>query len=54
MARGHHVTAVRYRMEQDIPLPDLGDSLEEITIAVNNTDGTVPFLSTVSADSVDS
>ena len=34
-------------MEQDIPLPDLGDNLEEFTIAVNNTDGTVPFVSKV-------
>ena len=47
MGRGHHVTTIRYRMEQDIPLPDLGDNLEEVTIAVNNTDGTVPFVSKV-------
>ena len=34
-------------MEQDIPLPDLGDNLEEFTIAINNTEGTVPFVSKV-------
>ena len=48
VARGHHVTTVRYRMEQDMPLPHLGDNLEEVTISVNNTDGTVPFVSQVS------
>ena len=47
VSRGHNVTTVRYRMEQDIPLPDLGDNLEEVTIAVDNTDGTVPFVSQV-------
>ena len=44
------MTTVRYRMEQDMPLPHLGDNLEEVTIAVNNTDGTVPFVSQASTE----
>ena len=46
VARGHRVTTVRYEMIQGIRLPFLQNHTE-IVLAINNTDGRVPFVTKV-------
>ena len=48
VARGHHVTTVRYEMIQGIKLPHL-ENHTEIVLYINNTDGSVPFVTKVSS-----
>ena len=47
LKRGHSVTTVRYEAIQGITLPDMGPNHTEIILAINNTDGRVPYVTKV-------
>ena len=47
LKRGHSVTTVRYEAIQGIALPDMGPNHTEIILAINNTDGRVPYVTKV-------
>ena len=47
LKRGHTVTTVRYEAIQGITLPDMGPNHTEIILAINNTDGRVPYVTKV-------
>jgi hypothetical protein len=43
--RGHHVTTIRYDTEQRLMLPDIGPNHKEYVLHLNNSDGTIPYVS---------
>ena len=49
VARGHHVTTVRYEMIQGIKLPYI-ENHTEVVLYINNTDGRVPYVTKVSTE----